>query len=385
MRAAQEQFLARLLRFAKTEQVHIMLLAGDIFDSPEPDAFWLQLLQEVCAELKNTRIFIAPGNHDPYLEDGIWDNPGWSSNVHVFKPEMERKQLSFEGFTVTIDGQAFSRFLSPEPLFKPLPFADTFENNYRILLLHGEVSTDGTQSHYNPIQLTDPRYQAYDYLALGHVHKAQQFSLNNTGKIAAYPGIPQARGFDESGRPQLMFGHISLGTDGKLQATWREHSLATMLFIALQVDVSGCQNANDIVETCWKAMQAYPHLTADEMKNACWRIVLEGERNSDLPIALDYLSMQLGHKGAFYLRLYDHTYPALPIEALKEQGGFAGLIYKNYQNALKRVKSSNVGEKKQLEKALYYALLAHENQLSADHVERNLDAYHEYLAEVQGE
>lgn len=384
VRAAQESFLANLLALSKTEQIDILLFAGDVFDSPAPEKFWLKLLQDFCAELAATRIFFAPGNHDPYVNEGVWTDGGWSDNVHVFTPEAERVELSFAQFNVSIDGQAFSRFLAPEPLFSPLTMVQESAEKriYRMLLLHGDVVGEGVSSHYNPISLKDSRYQAYDYVALGHVHKPQSFKVTNGLSQAVYPGIPQGRGFDESGRPTLMQGKIYCRGSGPIQADWQARSLASMLFVSLEVNLSDSQSPSELVENCWSAMRKFPELSAEEMKTACWRIVLKGARPAELSVALDYLSVQLAHKGAFFVRLYDHSYPAIDVAALSEQSGFAGLIYKNYLAELKRQKKTGEGTQG-LEKALYHALAAHENRLSADQIVRGLDAYNEYLAEVE--
>lgn len=385
VKAAQESFLANLLAVAKAEQTDILLFAGDVFDSPAPEKFWLNLLQNFCAELSTTRIFFSPGNHDPYIDEGIWTDAGWSDNVHVFTPIAERIELCFAPFNVSIDGQAFSRFLAPEPLYRPEVLRDESEiqRTYRILLLHGDVVSEGISSHYNPILLKDSRYQAYDYIALGHVHKSQSFKEPDSLKQSIYPGIPQGRGFDESGRPGFLQGRLFSQGSGPIQAEWQSRSLAGMLFISLEVDLSNCQSTNNLVDVCWTEMMKFPQLSASEIKTACWRIVLKGARPAELTVALDYLKTQLEHKGAFYVRLYDHSYPALSLSALSEQSGFAGLIYKNYLNELKHQKKADEETQQRLEKALYHALAAHENRASLDQILRGLEAYHEYLAEVE--
>ena len=37
------------------------------------------------AEIPSTKIFITPGNHDPYIKDSIYDTTYFGSNVYIFK------------------------------------------------------------------------------------------------------------------------------------------------------------------------------------------------------------------------------------------------------------------------------------------------------------
>lgn len=388
VKSAQEKLLADLLSLVKNEQVGLLLFAGDIFDNPEPDTSSLKMLQDFCAELSETRIFFAPGNHDPYFNEGIWTDPAWTENVHIFTPEAERVRLEIAGIELLIDGQAFGSFVMSDELFKPEaldlsePIAgELAQRPYRILLLHGDVVAEGQSSAYNPIRLNSLRYTDYDYLALGHVHKAQIQILKSNMQRVVYPGTPQGRGFDEPGKTGFVLGEISRHGSGPYQSKWHERSLASLLFLKLDVDVTDCEDNKAILQACLEAMRAHSAVDENDFLRHCWRISLKGSRQGEGEAALDYIKQQLYQKGAFYVRLYDLSYTSYSAEALAKQSGFAGMLYKHYQNEFSRQKKADPEVQHILEKALFYALAAHDNRLSKDAAERALDIYNDYLAE----
>ena len=45
------------------------------------------------------RVFIAPGNHDPYKPDALYRHIDWPTNVHIFQ-SMAWQAVEFEGITL---------------------------------------------------------------------------------------------------------------------------------------------------------------------------------------------------------------------------------------------------------------------------------------------
>ena len=60
----QESFLKELIQVIKKENIDLILIAGDIFQSPNPKAESLQLFYKSLKALENRPAFIIPGNHD---------------------------------------------------------------------------------------------------------------------------------------------------------------------------------------------------------------------------------------------------------------------------------------------------------------------------------
>ena len=64
-RAEQRESLKKMCDLIRREQVQIVLLAGDLFDSDNAFFDTTKLLEESFSQI-DAQIFIAPGNHDFY-------------------------------------------------------------------------------------------------------------------------------------------------------------------------------------------------------------------------------------------------------------------------------------------------------------------------------
>jgi len=95
----------RILDDAKRESVDFILIAGDLFEhdriTPDTTAF----LNQQFDNLRPIRVFIAPGNHDPYLAGSPYCQESWPENVHIFREEKFRAvELPDLGVRITIFG-----------------------------------------------------------------------------------------------------------------------------------------------------------------------------------------------------------------------------------------------------------------------------------------
>lgn len=182
---------ARLVQAAKTEQVDLVLLPGDLFDGERVYPETLSALMDTMGSL-DIPVVIAPGNHDcadgrsPYL------TAQWPDNVHIFT----RSGIDFFDFphlNCTIHGYAFTEpHRSDEPL---RGFTAPDDGRIHLLCAHGEVGLGG---NYAPISPADLSRSGVVYAALGHIHAAS--GLRREGNTFwAYCGCPEGRGFDECG------------------------------------------------------------------------------------------------------------------------------------------------------------------------------------------
>ena len=81
----REQLLLpdKIVSLAQREKCDLILLAGDLFDGqPSP-----QTVEQVRRALGGCgiRVLIAPGNHDFYGPDSVWQQERWPDNVYIFK------------------------------------------------------------------------------------------------------------------------------------------------------------------------------------------------------------------------------------------------------------------------------------------------------------
>ncbi len=82
-RKEQRELLARLADLAVTEQVDLVLLAGDLLDSANT---YYETGEELIRALKGipAPVFIAPGNHDWYSAKSPYARLRLPENVQVF-------------------------------------------------------------------------------------------------------------------------------------------------------------------------------------------------------------------------------------------------------------------------------------------------------------
>ena len=57
-------------------------------------------------EIPKTKIFIAPGNHDPYLKNSYYSKYKWNENVKIFNSKIEKIELE----NIDIYGYGFDDF-----------------------------------------------------------------------------------------------------------------------------------------------------------------------------------------------------------------------------------------------------------------------------------
>ena len=73
-----KEVFKNIINFCKEKYVDILLLAGDIFDNLTLSRETIYFIENVFNDIKETRVFISPGNDDPY------DNNSFYKRVVVF-------------------------------------------------------------------------------------------------------------------------------------------------------------------------------------------------------------------------------------------------------------------------------------------------------------
>lgn len=167
----------------------LVLLSGDLYDGPASRE-GIDALKNAL-EAMGVPVFITPGNHDFCAAGSPYLTEVWPANVHIFtRPAIE--SVFLPQLDCRVYGAGFSSMDCP-PLLEN--FRAEGNARYHIGILHGDPMQKN--SPYNPITQTQVADSALDYLALGHVHKADAFTAGST--LCAWPGCPMGRGNDETG------------------------------------------------------------------------------------------------------------------------------------------------------------------------------------------
>lgn len=197
--AAQARALSlqRLVKMADERQVQVVLLSGDVFHTPKPPLSAVFLLQEALSAWTKAgaRVFIAPGNHDPWQPDSVWGEWREMPGVHIFTPRPQGITLDDLGLWVA--GVAHNSTQVTEDLAAQLPGPP--QGLAGVACLHADLPTSRESDQhqpYAPTKLTTLIEAGFAYWALGHWHKPQELASRPKVVMA---GTPQGAHLDETG------------------------------------------------------------------------------------------------------------------------------------------------------------------------------------------
>ena len=291
--------LARIIEIAKINDVEVIILAGDMFDkaiASESDKAYVIAL---FTEISHIKVLICAGNHDPLL---TYKDIMFPSNVYLFGRKIEKVSLP----NADIYGASFSESYERTTLIGD--FIVDKPEKINILVMHGELLAT---SRYNPISARELEATGIDYAALGHVHAFSGVQRIG-GTYYAYPGIPQGRGFDETGDKGILLGEVFKGGQ-KLEFV----KTSEFEYIETKVDISGCQDYCDIVDRI---------RSADLSTENVYRIKLCGIFEGDFCINGGHVASLLSEFKD--IEIFDTTDIKVDLEMLSGEYSLRGLFAK---------------------------------------------------------
>lgn len=286
---------SRIMAYARTGGIHMVLIAGDLFDRRFATAETLALIKDEFERL-DCPVVIAPGNHDPADGRGIWHSGVLPENVHVFT-EDKLQRFTFEDLGVDVYGYAFT---SPEMTDSPV--AGEFikdRNRTNILLCHADMLSPVSTSA--PISKAQIEAFGADYTALGHIHNGEAYSGNAGGAVFAYCGCPEGRDFGECGVKGVIIAEITADEIGRTVSLTRK-PFCRRKYEDITVPVDG---AVSVSEVCRIARIAAS--TADS--STVLRLTFTGIVDPELIIDPAAVEAALPEIGDVTVR--DHTTPSL--------------------------------------------------------------------------
>lgn len=244
---------SKLVDYAEKNEISIILLSGDVFDSDKPLKKDKEFFYNVIKENPNIDFIYLRGNHDSYelYNENI-------SNLKTFDNSWKCYQygdICISGIEISKDNYA--------SLYSTL---NLDVNNINIVMLHGQISES---IGIDKIKLAKLRNKNIDYLALGHVHSYQKDKLDDRG-IYAYSGCLEGRGFDETG-PK---GFIVLNIENK-KIISEFINFCCRTINEVEIDISNYKTISEINKNIISKLKS---------KNDIYRIILVGDISYDLEI-----------------------------------------------------------------------------------------------------
>ena len=267
-REVRNSFL-RMVEFAKTEGIEVIMLSGDVFDRDKPYKKDVDFFYDVVESNKNIHFLYLRGNHDLEGERREIDN------LKTFSSQWTK----YEYGDVVISGIELTESNS-RSMYSTLSLDEKKRN---IVMLHGQIGEE--------INLVKLRDKNIDYLALGHIHQHSDGVIDGRGRYA-YSGCLEGRGFDETGNK----GFIVLDVEDTIVHTFKPFS-------------ARCIEREEIDVTGLKEGYAMANLAREKIsfkKENIYRIELVGEVDADVDGFADDVQRYL-QKECLYLSVKDRT------------------------------------------------------------------------------
>lgn len=327
-RLEQRKAFKKVIEYIKQNEIEYLFISGDLYEHKYVKLSTIEYINNLFKEIPDTKIFISPGNHDPYIKNSYYNKFKWNKNVKIFHSEIEK----IEDENINIYGYGFDDFYCTDCEIEKLEIDNLDKIN--ILVMHGTL--DGAsieEKQYNSITRKALQEKQFDYIALGHIHKPD-YSTN-----IVYPGSTISLGFDELGKHGMIVGDMQKG-DIKLEFI----SLDTEEFKEIKMDITNILSKEELIEK----------INETEIKNNQYiKIILVGNRNFEI----DKYELLKYVENERIIKIKNHTKIAYDLEKISNENTLRGLFAKEM---LKQLNAPDISEEKKeiIEKAIEIGLEA---------------------------
>lgn len=267
-REEQRAAFRKAIDVALEEHVQVVLIAGDLFDTFQPDPASVNLVRGELARLSEAGIKAigVPGTHDSLAySDCVYRKEDLGFHHFFTEPSFGQPVvLEIEGRRVAIQGIAYDPDHSDQG-WSSLT-RDGADDTVDIALAHAACQRNPDW----PMRPEDLPFREHeladlemDYIALGHYHNYSEFRHDDQ-VIAAYSGSLEGRDWTETGPRHVL---IVEWPASRRHPDLKPVSVESRQLASIDVDVTGMGDLEAI---------------ADEVKSICeagplWQVTLIGE------------------------------------------------------------------------------------------------------------
>lgn len=326
-RLEQREALRKIINYIKNNNINYLFIAGDLYEHEYIRKSSIEFINNLFKEIPNTRIFITPGNHDPYINNSMYKTFKWNDNVHIF----DRKIEVIEEQECDIYGFGFNDFYCRDSGIENIKIKNT--NKINILITHGALTGGNLENmEYNPLNKNRLKNLGFDYIALGHIHKLDYNS--ELDQRIVYPGSTISMGFDERGEHGVIYGDID-----KEKFKIEFIPIDNREFKELEMDISNIFNKEELIEKI-------NNLNLNS--NNYYKIILKGDKNFNINIneLFQYIIKEN------IIKIKNDTKLKINLEEISKNNNLKGLFIREI---LKELNNNNY-DKKTLENVLSIGL-----------------------------
>ena len=321
-RLEQRKVFKKIIEYVSENNIDFLFISGDLYENDYVRQSTIEYINNLFKTIPNTKIYIAPGNHDPYLINSYYMKYNWSKNVHIFNYNLEK----IETDEIDIYGYGFSSFYS-EGI--NLDNINLNEEKNNILVMHADLDATKEGSElYNPVSTKD--LLKFDYVALGHIHKPKY-----DNKIV-YPGSTISFGFDELGKHGFIVGEIN---NKKVDIEFI--TIDEREFEEINFDITEINSKEELIENLQEIKLS---------KNNLYKINLIGKREFEINL----LEINKLIQNNNILKIKDKSETKLNLEKIKTENSLRGIYVKLLLNKIEEL--NNEEEKNKYLKAIEIGL-----------------------------
>ena len=196
----------------ENEKIDGIIMAGDIYDKPVPSAEAVKLFDEMLTRLVsiNLPIFVISGNHDSAERIGFGSDILSAAKVYmsrVYNGNLQKIELEDDYGKINVYLLPFIKPATVKNIYKEAEIKDyddaleyvlsqeKIDKTKRNVIVSHQFVTGAMRSESEEVSVggldnvSVENYKAFDYVALGHIHRDQQMgrkSARNAGTLLKY-------------------------------------------------------------------------------------------------------------------------------------------------------------------------------------------------------
>lgn len=277
----------RMVDYAKKNNVKVILIAGDLFDTRNVSAMVRNTVRDVIEQNEEIDFLYLKGNHDS--DNFLSKMEEIPQNLYLFADTW----TTYSYGKIRVVGLELNAQNSLTAYNSLVLDHDTFN----IVTMHGQLAGYRNKDKAEIISLDDLKNKNIDYLALGHVHGFHMDKMDSRG-IYCYPGCLEGRGFDECEQKGFVVLDID---DDSLKTNVNFVPMGYRTCYTVLVDVTGVTTTQEAAMRIDKEITKNKHASSSLVK-----VVLYGEVNVECELDTSFLEEQFADY-FYFLKVTDET------------------------------------------------------------------------------
>ena len=310
-RLEQREAFKNIIEYIKENNIDYLFISGDLYENEYIRKSTIDYINNLFKEIPDTKVYIAPGNHDPYINGSMYKTADWNDNVKIFSNNIE----VVENEDCNIYGYGFGDFYCRTSDVQDIVIEN--KDKINILITHGTLNGGTIEDmEYNPLNKNRLKQIGFDYIALGHIHKPDYNS--EPDQRIVYPGSPIAMGFDELGNHGVIYGELT-----KENISLKFIPIDKREFKEKELDISDVNNIEELVEKINK-------LELED--NVFYKLILIGDKNFEINI--NNLFKYITNENI--IKIKNNTKLKIELEKIEKNNNLKGLFVKEILDELNK-------------------------------------------------